>query len=170
MPAFHRDISGNKSSTSSRKHLQSTNPFGLIPNFTRRKYFMKIARVFALFIVALVIAANTPAQEKQIDTLLKQYHEYGQFNGAVLVVRTDLRDNGQNATYYARMTDLEAGFEPNVEVTDDTGAPASFLGDYKGIAIQGRDVVVTWADTRSGTNIYFARAVDAAAAGGPLVQ
>jgi hypothetical protein len=68
------------------------------------------------------------------------------------------------------MTDLEAGFEPNVEVTDDTGAPASFLGDYKGIAIQGRDVVVTWADTRSGTNIYFARAVDAAAAGGPLVQ
>jgi hypothetical protein len=30
-------------------------------------------------------------------------------------------------------------------------------------------VVVTWADTRSGgAGIYFARAVDAAAAGGPL--
>jgi CubicO group peptidase (beta-lactamase class C family) len=46
---------------------------------------MKTARPFALFIVALVIAANISAQEKQIDTLLKQYHEYGQFNGAVLV-------------------------------------------------------------------------------------
>jgi hypothetical protein len=89
--------------------------------------------------------------------------------GGVHVVWTDLRDNGQNATYYARMTDPEAGFEPNVEVTDATGAPPNFLGDYKGIDIQGRDVVVTWADTRSGgAGIYFARAVDAAAAGGPL--
>jgi hypothetical protein len=89
--------------------------------------------------------------------------------GAVHVVWTDLRDGGQNATYYARMTDPDAGFEPNVEVTDDTGDPPSFLGDYKGIDILGRDVVVTWADSRpSAPGIYFARAVDAAAAGGPL--
>lgn len=90
--------------------------------------------------------------------------------GAVHVVWTDLRDNGQNATYYARMVDPEIGFEPNVEVTDDTGSPPSFLGDYKGIDIVGRDVVVVWADTRNDTgDIYFARARDAAAAGGPLV-
>ena len=89
--------------------------------------------------------------------------------GGVHVVWTDLRDGGQNATYYARMVDIEAGFEPNVEVTDDTGAPSSFLGDYKGIDIDGRDVVVTWADSRPGNSgIYFARAIDAAAAGGPL--
>jgi len=91
--------------------------------------------------------------------------------GGVHVVWTDLRDGGENATYYARMTDVEAGFEANVEVTDDTGRPASFLGDYKGIEVDGRDIVVTWADTRDGpSTIYFARAVDAAAAGGPLMK
>jgi hypothetical protein len=91
--------------------------------------------------------------------------------GAVHVVWTDLRDNGQNATYYARMVDPETGFEANVEVTDDTGAPSSFLGDYKGIDIHGRDVVVVWADTRNDSgDIYFARAKDAAAAGGPLMR
>lgn len=91
--------------------------------------------------------------------------------GAVHVVWSDLRDNGQNATYYARMVDPKAGFEKNVQVTDATGRPASFLGDFKGIAIQGRDVLVTWADTRNDTgDIYFARAKDAAAAGGPLVK
>ena len=91
--------------------------------------------------------------------------------GAVHVVWTDLRNNGQNATYYARMTDPDAGFEPNVEVTDDTGSPASFLGDYKGIEIMGRDVVVVWTDTRHDSgDIYFARSRDAAAAGGPLMR
>jgi len=35
--------------------------------------------------------------------------------------------------------------------------------------VQGRDIVVSWTDTRNGTtDIYFARATDAAAAGGPL--
>jgi hypothetical protein len=91
--------------------------------------------------------------------------------GAVHVVWTDLRDNGQNATYYARMVDREVGFEANVEVTDATGDPVSFLGDYKGIGIAGRDVVVTWSDNRNDAgDIYFARAPDAAAAGGPLLS
>ena len=91
--------------------------------------------------------------------------------GAVHVVWTDLRDGGKNATYYARMTDMSVGFEPNVQVTDGTGAATSFLGDYKGIDIQGRDVVVTWTDTRNDQgDIYFARARDAAAAGGPLMK
>jgi hypothetical protein len=91
--------------------------------------------------------------------------------GAVHVVWTDLRDNGNNATYYARMTDIKQGFEPNVQVTDGTGKPPSFLGDYKGIDVQGRDIVVTWTDTRNdGGDIYFARAKDAAAAGGPLMH
>jgi hypothetical protein len=90
--------------------------------------------------------------------------------GAVHAVWTDLRDNGLNNTYYARMTDIDKGFEPNVKVNDGAGRPASFLGDYKGIDILGRDVVVTWQDTRNdGGDIYFARAKDAAAAGGPLM-
>ena len=92
--------------------------------------------------------------------------------GAVHVVWTDLRDNGQNSTYYARMTDIEMGFEPNVKVNDGGGNPSSFLGDYKGIDIHGRDVVVIWTDNRNDASgdIYFARAKDAAAAGGPLMQ
>ena len=90
--------------------------------------------------------------------------------GAVHLVWTDLRDNGLNSTYYARMTDFDQGFEPNVKVNDGAGSPASFLGDYKGIDIVGRDVVVTWQDTRNDSgDIYFARARDAAAAGGPLM-
>jgi hypothetical protein len=84
-------------------------------------------------------------------------------DGRVHAVWTDLRNGGQNSTYYARMTDPAKGFEPNVEVTDGRGAAQSFLGDYKGIAIQGNDVVVTWTDTRNGNaDIYFARAVGAA--------
>ena len=91
--------------------------------------------------------------------------------GAVHVVWTDMRDNGTNGTYYARMTDMAMGFEPNVQINDDAGPANSFLGDYKGIDVVGRDVVVTWTDTRNDSgDIYFARAKDAAAAGGPLMQ
>jgi BNR/Asp-box repeat len=92
--------------------------------------------------------------------------------GAVHVVWTDLRNSGQNDTYYARMVDMELGFEANVKVNDGTGKPASFLGDYKGVEVLGRDVVVIWTDSRSndGGDIYFARARDAAAAGGPLMR
>ena len=90
--------------------------------------------------------------------------------GAVHVVWTDMRDNGTNGTYYARMTDMATGFEANVQINDDAGAASGFLGDYKGIDVVGRDVVVTWTDTRSDSgDIYFARAKDAAAAGGPLM-
>ena len=49
---------------------------------------MKTARLFALFIVAFITATNAFAQQnvqKQIDGLLKQYYDYGQFNGSVLV-------------------------------------------------------------------------------------
>jgi hypothetical protein len=107
---------------------------------------------------------TTPSRQFQPWVAVDRY-------GGVHAVWTDLRDNGANATYYARMTNFEEGFEANVEVTDDTGAPASFLGDYKGIDVVGRDVVVTWTDTRTNRSgdIYFARAKDAAAAGGPLM-
>src|SRR5688500_14845052 len=48
---------------------------------------MNIARLFALFIVAFLTATNAFAQQsvQKIDGLLKQYNEYGQFNGSVLV-------------------------------------------------------------------------------------
>lgn len=92
--------------------------------------------------------------------------------GAVHAVWTDMRNNGANDTYYARMTDTAKGFEANVRVNDGSGRAAGFLGDYKGIDVVGRDVVVIWTDTRSGDSgdIYFARARDAAAAGGPLMR
>jgi hypothetical protein len=82
--------------------------------------------------------------------------------GRVHVAWTDTRD-GKNDTYYARSANPSEGFEKNVKVNDASGNVAGFLGDYKGITIAGSDVVVVWNDTSSGSNIYSARAVGAAA-------
>jgi CubicO group peptidase (beta-lactamase class C family) len=48
---------------------------------------MNLAKLFALFILAFVTATNAPAQQsaQKIDELMKQYHDYGQFNGSILV-------------------------------------------------------------------------------------
>lgn len=48
---------------------------------------MRTAKLFTLFIVAFAVATNATAQDnaQKIDALVKQYHDYGQFNGAVLV-------------------------------------------------------------------------------------
>jgi CubicO group peptidase (beta-lactamase class C family) len=48
---------------------------------------MKTARLFTLFIVAFITATSAFAQQnvQKIDELLKQYYDYGQFNGSVLV-------------------------------------------------------------------------------------
>ncbi len=48
---------------------------------------MKISKLLALFTFALLIATNAFAQQSanKIDGLLKQYSDYGQFNGSILV-------------------------------------------------------------------------------------
>jgi len=48
---------------------------------------MKSAKIFALFIALLIAAGNAFAQQnvQKIDELVKQYSEYGQFNGSILV-------------------------------------------------------------------------------------
>jgi len=48
---------------------------------------MRTAKWLALFIVTFIAAANAIGQDhaKQIDALMKQYYDYGQFNGSVLV-------------------------------------------------------------------------------------
>lgn len=48
---------------------------------------MRTAKLLALFVVIFVAAAGVSAQDhsKKIDALMKQYYEYGQFNGSVLV-------------------------------------------------------------------------------------
>ena len=48
---------------------------------------MKIARLLTLSIIAFIATTSAFAQQnvQNIDALLKQYHEYGQFNGSVLV-------------------------------------------------------------------------------------
>jgi CubicO group peptidase (beta-lactamase class C family) len=48
---------------------------------------MKTAKLFIFFIVALVTATNALAQQnvQKIDGLMKQYYDYGQFNGSILV-------------------------------------------------------------------------------------
>jgi hypothetical protein len=81
----------------------------------------------------------------------------------VHVAWTDLR-NGQNEVWYARSADPTQGFEPNIQVTDGRGpATSDFLGDYKGIIVQGPDVLVVWMDTRRDSgDIYFSRAAGAA--------
>ena len=81
----------------------------------------------------------------------------------VHVAWTDLRNN-KNEVWYARSADPTQGFEPNLQVTDGSGsANTDFLGDYKGLAISGSDVLVVWQDTRrDGGDIYFSRAIGAA--------
>jgi CubicO group peptidase (beta-lactamase class C family) len=48
---------------------------------------MKTAKLFALFIVAFITATNAFGQQnvQKIDGLMKQYYDYGQFNGSILV-------------------------------------------------------------------------------------
>jgi CubicO group peptidase (beta-lactamase class C family) len=48
---------------------------------------MKTAILFSLFIVTLMTASNTFAQQnmQKIDALVKKYYDYGQFNGSILV-------------------------------------------------------------------------------------
>jgi hypothetical protein len=85
-------------------------------------------------------------------------------HGRVHVAWTDLRNGGKNDTYYARsLDDPTAGFEANVQVNDAPGGGFSSFLDYKGISVQGRDVLVVWEDTRNGNgDIYFAKAPGAA--------
>ncbi len=84
--------------------------------------------------------------------------------GRVHVAWTDYRNGGQNETWYARSVDPSKGFEPNIQITDGRGSGnTDFLGDYKGIAVSGADVLVVWHDTRRDIgDIYFSRAVGAA--------
>jgi hypothetical protein len=84
--------------------------------------------------------------------------------GRVHVAWTDFRDGGNNETWYARSADPTKGFEANMQITDGHGSGnTDFLGDYKGIAISGNDVLVVWEDTRRDSgDIYFSRAVGAA--------
>jgi hypothetical protein len=84
--------------------------------------------------------------------------------GRVHVAWTDYRNNGENATYYARSSDPEKGFEKNIEITEKRGSGSTdFLGDYKGIVVQGDNVIVVWQDTRTDSgDIYIAKAVGAA--------
>ena len=51
-----------------------------------------------------------------------------------------------------------------IQVTDGHGSGnTDFLGDYKGIVVQGPDVLVVWQDTRRDSgDIYFSRAAGAA--------
>ena len=48
---------------------------------------MKIRKLLTLFVITLLSAAVATAQDKaqKIDELLKNYYDYGQFNGSVLV-------------------------------------------------------------------------------------
>ncbi len=48
---------------------------------------MRTAKLFTLFIALFITATNAAAQQnaQKIDALMKQYYDYGQFNGSVLV-------------------------------------------------------------------------------------
>jgi hypothetical protein len=85
-------------------------------------------------------------------------------SGKVHVTWTDMR-NGKNSTFYA-YAGADNKFSKNVEITDQTGNVSGFYGDYKGITINGDDVLVVWADSRAGdVDVYFSRGKGLAAGG-----
>jgi hypothetical protein len=80
-------------------------------------------------------------------------------SGTAHVTWTDLRNGGQNAAYYANMSDPGKGFGPSIEITDGRGSPPSFMGDYKSVQVTGDTVHAVWCDSRSGNgDIYYSRA------------
>jgi hypothetical protein len=109
---------------------------------------------------------TSPIRVNDNKTMSRQFESWVAVDnyGRVHVAWTDYRDGGQNETYYARSADPTKGFEPNIQVTDGHGSGMTdFLGDYKGIAVQGSDVLIVWEDTRRDSgDIYFARAAGAA--------
>jgi hypothetical protein len=78
--------------------------------------------------------------------------------------------NGDNALYYANT--LNSAFGTNAELTDATGPiSTAFYGDYKGLGIQGDDVLAAWADSRNGDyDIYFSRGVGLAGPTGTAIE
>ncbi len=48
---------------------------------------MKTRKLFVLLVIALMTATSAFAQDnaRRIDVLVKNYYDYGQFNGSVLV-------------------------------------------------------------------------------------
>jgi Neuraminidase (sialidase) len=107
-----------------------------------------------------------PLKVNDNETAARQFQSWVAVDNCnrVHLAWTDLR-NGKNEVWYARSADPTQGFEANVQVTDGSGTAATdFLGDFKGVAVLGSDVLITWTDTRrDGGDIYFSRAVGAAA-------
>lgn len=95
----------------------------------------------------------------------RQWQAWGSVDrfGRVHVVWSDMR-NGKLDTYYARsLPDPTMGFEKNIQVNEKGGDVPSDILDYKGLAISGDDVYVSFPDTRNGNvDIYFAKAPGAA--------
>lgn len=95
----------------------------------------------------------------------RQWQAWGSVDrlGRIHVVWSDMR-NGKLDTYYARsLPDPTKGFEKNIQVNDGSGKVPSDILDFKGLAISGDDVYVSFPDTRNGNvDIYFAKAPGAA--------
>ncbi len=99
------------------------------------------------------------------ETRSRQFQSWAAVDeaGTTHVIWTDFRNNGENATYYAYLAEGSDRFSENIEVGDARGEPIGFMGDYKGIAISGPDVMMAWCDTRNGDgDVYFARLINGA--------
>lgn len=99
------------------------------------------------------------------ETRSRQFQSWAAVDaaGTTHVIWTDFRNNGDNATYYAYLAEGSERFSENIEVGDARGEPIGFMGDYKGIAISGPDVMMAWCDTRNGDgDVYFARIINGA--------
>jgi hypothetical protein len=113
------NIPGTKSSPSQENVPVDHSIRARPKNFNGENYAQEVARLAALFVVALITATNALAQtEKTIDALIEQYHDKGRRPGSGRG-EGELRERGgEDGVGIANQTDTKFRIGSNHEALD----------------------------------------------------